>query len=239
MATTRTALPDWDAPATGSRAGGALLQTATAFLLMVLVVLAIIYFLGPAIGKGGVVVINIAIVVAAFMWSRNQGLLALRSLKARRIRPDDEPRLSNITSGLAKDLKVAPPALFLIPDDVPNAMVCRAKGPALAVTKGLLDGFTRTELEAVIAHCLVRLLSVDIQRASLALALGPLGTRSIPKVGYEDDIRAAAVTRYPPALADAIEKAKPMHDRYAPFWFVADDRSHRPAPERAAAIRDL
>jgi hypothetical protein len=129
--------------------------------------------------------------------------------------------------------------LFVIPDDVPNAMVCRAKGPALAVTRGLLDDFTRTELEAVIAHCMVRLLSTDVERASMALAQGPLGTRSIPRVGYEDDVRAAAVTRYPPALADAVEKAKPMKGRYAPFWFVADDRSHRPAQERAAAIRDL
>jgi Zn-dependent protease with chaperone function len=239
MTTTRTALPDWDAPVRNKRVPGQAMQMAGAILIFVVAAAALTYSFGLVIGFGGVMAINIAIVFAAFLWAANQGLFALRSLKARRIRPDDEPRLWNIASGLAKDLTVAPPALFVIPDDIPNAMVCRAKGPALAVTRGLLDGFTRTELEAVIAHCMARLLSADVERASLALALGPLGTRSIPQVGFEDDVRAAAITRYPPALADAVEKAKPMRGRYSAFWFVADDPSHRPAPERAAAIRDL
>jgi hypothetical protein len=216
-----------------------MVQQIGAMLVFVVAAFAVTYFFGLVIGFGGVMAINIAIVVAAFIWAGNQGLFALRSLKARRIRPEDEPRLWNITAGLAKDLGVGPPALFVIPEDAPNAMVCRAKGPALAVTKGLLETFTRTELEAVTAHCMVRLLSTDVERASMALAQGPLGTRSIPAVGYTDDVRAVAVTRYPPALADAVEKAEAVPGRYAPFWFVADARSHRPAEERAAAIRDL
>ena len=118
-------------------------------------------------------------------------------------------------------------------------MVCRARGDALAVTRALLEGFTRTELEAVVSHCLVRLNSVDLDRASLSVALGPLGSGSIPTVGDRDDVAAAAVTRYPPALAAAIEKAEPRSGRYAAFWFVASGRSHRSASERAAALRDL
>ena len=238
MTGTGTALPDWGGPAT-KRAPGQLVQSIGAIFVFVLAAFVITYFFGLVIGFGGVMAINIALVVLAFLWAGNQGLLALRSLKARRIHPEDEPRLVNITTGIARDLGVAPPALFVIPEDAPNAMVCRAKGPAIGVTRGLLDTFTRTELEAVVAHCMVRLLSSDVERASLALAQGPLGTRSIPPVGFQDDVRAASVTRYPPALANAVEKAQPLPGRYAPFWFVADDPSHRPVEERAAAIRDL
>jgi hypothetical protein len=58
-------------------------------------------------------------------------------------------------------------------------------------------------------------------------------------VGDADDLQAAAVTRYPPALATAISRAVPRRGRGAAFWFVAEDGAHVPPAERATALVDL
>ena len=229
----------WGGPAAAPRGAAYYLQRTAAVLAFVAIAALATFVLGPGIGLLGVMAVNIVLVVAFFMWANNQGLLALRASGAKRLAEDGEPRLWNIVTGLASDMKVTRPALYVVPGGGPNAMVCRARGDAFAVTRSLLDTYTRTELEAVVAHCLVRLRSVDLDRAALGVALGPLGSRGIPPVGLHDDVAAASVTRYPPALAAAIEKAEPRSGRYAPFWFVASGSSHRSGSERAAALRDL
>ena len=234
-----TSVNDWGRPPVAPRGAPYFLQRTMAVLAFAAVAGAITFLLGPRMGLPGVLAVNVLLVVAFFMWANNQGLLALRAALARRVAEGEEPRLTNIAAGLASDMNVTPPALFIVPDGGPNAMVCRARGDALVVTKSLLENFTRTELEAVVSHCLVRLRSVDLDRTSLGVALGPLGSRSVPMVGVQDDVAAVAVTRYPPALAAAIEKAEPRGGRFAPFWFAAIGSSHRSAVERAAALRDL
>ena len=207
--------------------------------------LVLILFVGAAtlllsrFGLFAVGVFDAMVAVAVFLWVENQGLFALRSVAARALPPDEQPRLHNIAAGLASDLRTEVPSLFVIERGGPNAMACRARGGAIAITRSLLDTFTRTELEAVVAHCLYRLTSKEIDHASYGLALGPLGRTMIPRVGYDDDVRAASLTRFPPALAAAVEKAEPALGRFRPLWFVAKDRSHRDPSERATAIRDL
>ena len=230
---------DWGGPAIAPRGPAYFIQRSAAVLAFVAVAGLVTFVLGPRIGLLGVMAINIFLVAIVFMWANNQGLLALRRAGAMRLSEEDEPRLWNVVNGLASDMKITAPALYVVPGGGPNAMVCRARGDALAITRALLETYTRTELEAVLAHSLVRLSSVDLDRASLGVALGPLGSRSIPVVGLQDDVVAVAVTRYPPALAAAIEKAEPRSGRQAPFWFVATGSSHRSASERAAALRDL
>jgi hypothetical protein len=165
---------------------------------------------------------------------------ALRLVSAVKVLPGDRPRLGNLVTGLASELEIDRPALWLIPEGGPNAIVCGVLGkPAVAVTTSLLDGYTRSELEAVVAHCLVRTPLRRRWRASLAVALGRGGWRITTPVGYDDDVRAAALTRYPPALADAIAKAEPRRDRLGPLWFVAEGASHRPQGERGDALLEL
>jgi hypothetical protein len=234
-----TTAPDWGVRPEKPQGIGHHLQRLVVLLIFVAVAVGLTIGLGPAFGFPPVFIINVGIGFAAFWWVNNQGLLALRAAKAVRVDREQEPRLWNIAAGLASDMRSKPPHLFVITEGGPNALACIARGPAVAVSKSLLDTFTRTEIEAVVAHCLVRLASGTIERSTLSVALGPLGTKSLPPVGGADDVHACALTRFPPALANAIEKAEPRSGRFAAFWFVAQDGGHRSQAERIAAIRDL
>lgn len=230
---------DWNAPREGARQPGYLAQRTLAIALAAAAAVILTLLLGPIVGLGVVIVIDVLVAVGLLMWASNQGLLALRSTGAKAAREEDEPRLWNVAAGLASDLGVPRPAIYIVAAGGPNALACRTRGPAVAVTRSLLDSYTRTELEATVAHCLVRLKASDIERAALGIALGRLGTRAIPRVGTADDIRAAATTRFPPALISAIEKAEARGGRYGPFWFVGDGPAHRSVDERIATLQDL
>lgn len=172
--------------------------------------------------------------------ARGTDVVMLRRLGAERLESESEPRLQNLVAGIARDLGVGPPRLYVLERGGPNALVATGVGSGiLAVTKTLLEGFTRTELEAVVAHCLARLHSDDFVYSNLAARWSDLGAGLAPRVGSADDVRAAALTRYPPALADAIRKCDPKVKRYAPLWFVADAPSHDPSEERVALVADL
>jgi hypothetical protein len=188
---------------------------------------------GPA---AGVLAAGLAAAVL-WTWISIQGRLALRALSAVRVGPQQAPRLFNLAEGLAVAAGIPVPSLWLIPNGGPNALVCRLRGPAVAISRSLLDGYTRTELEAVVAHCFVRL--PRARALSEAVAFGLLGDRIVPPVGLSHDAAAAALTRYPPAMARAIAKAQPRSDRFSAFWFVGDDAFHDPEPVRIEMLLDL
>jgi hypothetical protein len=235
---TVTQNPDWGATPYRVTSGGRFTETIAAIVLIGLVAV-ISILLGPHVGPLGIGIFVAVVAVMVFGWVTNQGLFALRSAGARKLQPDEQPRLTNIASGLATDLRAAVPSLFVIDRGGPNAFACKARGPAIAVSASLLDGYTRTELEAVIAHCLCRLATKEVDNASYGIALGPFGRGLVPRVGYADDVRAASLTRFPPALASAIEKADPARGRSSALWFVGAGHVHRAPDERATAIRDL
>lgn len=174
-----------------------------------------------------------------FAWLYLQGRMALKSAQARPLERSEAPRLFNVAEGLASDLGVATPSLWLIASGGPNAFFVRTTGPVLAVTQSLLDTYTRTELEGVIAHCLIRLEPRNMRRANLAGGLGeaagPAGILGLDEV----DARAAAVTRYPLGLAGAVEKADPRSGRRASYWFVPSGGRHPSREDRAALLREL
>jgi hypothetical protein len=175
----------------------------------------------------------------ASAWVLAQGRLLLRSTAAMPIPQGHEPRLRRVLSGIASDLGVPEPVLRLVPDDGPNAFLCPAGGLYVGVTRSLLESYTLTELEAVVAHCLMRVNRGELWRTTLAVARGPLaGPLGAGRDGI-DDVGAAALTRYPPALASAIRKARPRGGRFAPFWFVGEDATRTPAGERARDVLDL
>lgn len=168
------------------------------------------------------------------LWVRSQGMLALRSVRAVRLEGPGAARLHNLVQGLSRGRV---PSLWLIPQGGPNAMICRTHGPVLAVTQSLLDDYTRTELEAVVAHGVVRL--SEVNKLSRAVALSSGGRKMTPRVGSAQDAAAVAMTLYPPALARAIEKARPQAGRFAAFWFAGDERTHEPQSMRERWLLDL
>lgn len=163
--------------------------------------------------------------------------LALRAARARKLTPGRELRLRNLAAGLAADTTNPVPELWVSRRPERNALVCGRTRPVIVVTQSLLADSSRTELEAVLAHCLVRFRRGDSSRALRALARGSRGRP--PLVGHADDLATAALTRYPPALVRSLRAAEPAGGRYGPLWFVAEGPSHRSVPERIAALQDL
>ena len=234
MATPRP-LPTWDADPvaypTGRKIGLALILVGPLVLFGVgMTLLGTGWNLGAfALGLGWI----------AFLIANQWRATRKAALSGRTLTPLQDAGFRNIVEGLASKYGIRNPELSLIEEGGPNALVLKRPVPRVAVSRSLLDSYSRTEKEAVAAHCLLRLASAPLGIAQLAAALGRSGSRFAPKVGYEDDVHAAALTRYPPALASAIEKAKPAEGPSSPLWFVAHDVSHRHPTERIAALQDL
>ena len=195
--------------------------------------LAVAVVIGVTLGSLGLVVAAAVVVVEA-AWVLSQRKLLLTGSAPARI--DEHSRFVNIARGLANDVGVAAPRLFVSAAPGPNAMV--APGTVI-VTADLLESYTRTELEAVVAHCLVRIRDGGLGWGLAAAAVGGAGGGGLPRVDRAVDARTAAITRYPPARASAIRKAKPATGRAAALWFVSNERSHASPDERAAELSDL
>lgn len=149
---------------------------------------------------------------------------ALKEAGARALGTGERERFRNLAEGLALKANTTAPDLWVIEEGGPNALSCRLERPVIAVSASLLDGYTRTEIEAVVAHCLAR---------------GRHAGKKGVVVGYDDDVRAVAMTRYPPALVAALRKAEPYRGRYGAFYLVAEGPTHRPLEERREALLDL
>jgi hypothetical protein len=170
-------------------------------------------------------------------WVAAQGWLALRSCGARRLEPRRHPRLANVLSGIAAALGLEKVSAATAPGSEAQAWLCPVGGEAVLVcSEGLLESFTRTELEAVVASLLVRRRDHRALRPLMAAALGTLAPR-LGAVSTADDVRTLSVTRYPPALSSALRRARQVQGRTAVFAFAP---AGPPSPEeRAAEIADL
>ena len=203
----------------------------TGVVLAVVIGLVSWWWLGLAIG----VIVGIATFV---LRPRNAAAKVLARYELRDAGPEEFPRLVNLVESVCLDSGVDEPSLHVIDDPAMNlAVVAEAGRPAdLVVTTGLLDGLNRIELEAVIAAGLVRIRNNDALVGTLAatmvagpsLRFGPTTPTKPPafamiRIGaradrirrlygdhraMETDMSAMAVTRYPPAMASALEKMR-------------------------------
>jgi len=232
-----SSLPDWgqervDVPGVGSRAWR--LVALFGFVPVLLL------FLLPA-GAAPLVVAGLFALycLGVVAWVRSQGSRALRAVGARPGRAGELARLESLVQGLASDLGIPPPDLLVTDEHGPNALVAKRSGHVVVVTADLARDFSRTELEAVLAHCLVRIASDQVAAAQVGLAMGPLGAGLGGLTGGSDDVLTAGVTRYPPALASAIKRCEPRRGGTAALWFVAEGPSHVPVAQRIAVLQDL
>ena len=132
------------------------------FLLLVAVGYVIGYLYGtPWVGLAIAVGIALLLQIGAY-YSGDKIVLA--SARARAVTPEDEPRLHNIVEGLAIAAGVPKPAVYVVPEQSPNAFAT-GRDPehsSVAVTQGLLDTMNRVELEGVLGHELSHVVDRDI-----------------------------------------------------------------------------
>jgi uncharacterized membrane protein (DUF485 family) len=161
------------------------------------------------------------------------------------LRPIDEvshPRVWNLVEGLCLRSGVEVPRVALVDDRHANALVLGGdpQQRCLVFTSGALEVFDRIELEAVVAWLVARLRSGEAQ-SSLRFA-GMIGALPIRagvadrmrrRVGIVDlvgahDQAACALTRYPPGLTAALERARDTADEsggvVTPLWTL--DEAH-------------
>lgn len=167
------------------------------------------------------------------------GSQVLRKVDAKPVADGAEPRLENLVAGLVKKMGVRAPHLYVFDASGPNGFVCRRRGPVIGVSRRALVDLNRTELEGLIAQCLVRTHSSSLRLAPLACQARLFARALGPLVGPAEDVRAAAVTRYPPGLIAVLDKSAPATGRYGPLYFAAEHPSHVPISDRIAALSDL
>jgi heat shock protein HtpX len=140
----------------------------TVFLLLVsfLLLVAVGYVIGYLYGSpwvGLAIAVGIALVLQIGAYYSGDKIV-LASARARAVTPEDEPRLHNIVEGLAIAAGVPKPAVYVVPEQSPNAFAT-GRDPehsSVAVTQGLLDTMNRVELEGVLGHEMSHVVDRDI-----------------------------------------------------------------------------
>lgn len=200
-------------------------RTAIAYGVLALVVAVVTYPIWAfTIGFVWGVLISVVLGVAvAALVHRGSAASALRGLGARPLAEGEQPRLDNLVEGLTVAHGFRVPDVFVVDDGAPNAAVL-ARTPregALVVTSGLLDRLDRVQLEAVLAHELMRVrrgeATVNLTVASLPARLAGIlpgvaawagGRITDGSVLVDADLAVTDVTRYPPGLEGALESIR-------------------------------
>lgn len=190
-------------------------------------------------------------------WARLAGDRRVEArLGGRTADPRQDARLCNLVEGLISGAGVRHPRLVVVDSPGLNAMAF-GTSPAratVAVTTGLLADLDRIELEAVLAEELYLIRHQEVLPATVLAATFGLG-RSVavrPDHDATADQGSVSLTRYPPALASALEKIDRKGAVVAgqPAWmaqlWLADPRpgpppgpGRLPLGERVEALREL
>jgi heat shock protein HtpX len=123
----------------------------------------------------GVIGVVIGVIAASVMtfgayWSSDS--VALAATRAQPASIEEFPQLHNLVEGMAIAAGIPKPRVYVVHDPAPNAFAT-GRDPehaAIAVTTGLLQTMTRTELEGVIAHELAHVRNYDIRVTTIAVA---------------------------------------------------------------------
>jgi heat shock protein HtpX len=209
---------------------------------------------------GGVIlgVATLVVVAAALSaWTLLAGdSRVLAAIGGRDADPKRDARLVNLVEGLSINAGVRQPRIRVVESEGLNALAAGTNpGKAvLAVTTGLLDGLGRIELEAVLAEELSQIRRGETLPGTVLVAtFGIGGTRTLmTDRDAAADQAGVALTRYPPALADALEKIEAKgaavagQPAYLAHLWLADPRGagasavgRLPLRERIEALREL
>lgn len=190
--------------------------------LIGVVVLVVGLIVGLGIWWSLLLAVLVGVGVAVMAYLRMDDVI-IAKLGAVELAPGSQPRLENLVDGLCVANGFRSPKLMLIDDVAPNmAMVGRdPEHASLLVTSGLLDRLDRVELEAAVAHQLLRMrtrqtlmggtVGVLIARPlgfapGLASSLADrlLDSRALPEL----DLASVRLTRFPPGLSRALQSLR-------------------------------
>jgi heat shock protein HtpX len=149
------------------------MNTFKTFLLMFGMTLLLI-FVGSMIGgNNGMFIAFLFAVVMNFGTYWFSDKIVLRMYKAQELKPEDKPKLFEMTQELTSRAGLPMPKLYIIPNDQPNAFATgrNPQHAAVAVTDGILRLLSREELMGVIAHELSHVKNRDILIGTVAATI--------------------------------------------------------------------
>ncbi len=208
---------------------------------------------GPVLGAA----ILVVVVAALVAWARFGGeRRVLAAIGGRDADPIADARLVNLAEGLSIGAGVGQPRLRVIDSPACNALAAGTSPHRgiVGVTAGLLAELDRIELEAVLAEELIQVRRHETLPATVVAATFGLGRRiAVPADrDAQADLAAVALTRYPPALASALEKVDAkgaavsgQPSSMAHLWLADPStepglrRGRLPIRDRIEALREL
>ena len=144
----------------------------TTFLMALLTVL-VVTAGGALGGQGGMVTAFVFAVVmnGASYWFSDK--IVLRMYGAKEVDRKDTPKLYRILQDLTLRAHMPMPRVYVIPQDAPNAFATGRdeNHAAVAVTEGILDILTESELRGVLAHELSHVKNRDILIGTIAATM--------------------------------------------------------------------
>ena len=125
---------------------------------------------GP--GTAGVFLIMALVMNLVMFWFSDK--IALKMSRAQPLAEEEAPRLHAMVRELSHSAGIPMPRLYMIPQDQPNAFATgrSPKRSAVAVTRGITQLLSESELRGVIAHELAHIKNRDILTTSIAAAVG-------------------------------------------------------------------
>jgi Zn-dependent protease with chaperone function len=167
--------------------------------------------LGFTAGWLAALVVSVVVAGCLATWALLAGdAVVAASVGGRDADPRTDARLWNLVEGLSIGAGVRQPRLVIVDSPGLNALAAgsRPNRAVVAVTTGLLGELKRIELEGVLAEEIFLLRHGHIRPATVATATFGVGRRLAVPADRDAvaDLGAVSLTRYPPALASALEK---------------------------------
>jgi heat shock protein HtpX len=145
----------------------------TGFLLVLLYAIIITVLIRVGVAFGLVIVIAFALIFSQYFFSDK---IAMFSMHAHEVTPQQEPRLHEIVDRLCLLANMEKPRVGVAEVDIPNAFAT-GRSPKHAVicgTRGIMNRLNDEELEAVLAHELSHVAHRDVAVMTIASGVGML-----------------------------------------------------------------
>ncbi|MGB3412944.1 MAG: hypothetical protein WBA45_17330 [Microthrixaceae bacterium] len=186
-------------------------------LLPAVIVGALALLINPFAGLLGLIAVEALWITVVTLRTRAAVDQILRPLNAELLDMAEHPALDNLLHGLSLTGGVRMPRVRMIDTDAMNAMIVADRDRAtLVVTRGLIDGLQRIELEGVLANLMARRRDGSARYSTIVTAMygnsGPGGGARMLLDGLGEqrsvrsDMAAVDMTMYPPGLSSALAK---------------------------------
>ena len=177
--------------------------------------LLVTHLVGLPVVASVVVGVVLGAVFAAVVTRRAEGVLR-RALGVRPALVGEFPRLFNAVDGLCLTHGIQRPNVYVLDSPAGNALAMAGRDSAsIVLTTGAADRLTLIELEALVAHLLVRCTEESLRGETTTVALGRFPSLGGPGLGrgtavasrdrmVRADFDGAELTRFPPGMQEAL-----------------------------------